>query len=364
MINRWTGALTLLAPQLPPTALRVRSHPHTMHPRNAFAVPPDLRDLAARHPSLRPFTHQNGGYSWGDPSAVRAMTSCLLHSRYGLAVDPPPDRLTPPVPNRLNYILVVEDLLASSCARIAAAVSPPSTTGSGGAGVPPGNPDVVGLDVGTGAIAIYALLAHAVGGWRMVATELDERSAACAAATVAANHLTDRIRVCRSSSAAASGTGGLDIVHSDSLLSGALSTYAAWAAEGVVTTSEPLRPCSDVTLGTEQSSLVAVGRASSGGAGLAASTAAAGAPKFAAKSKAAAVAAPPFTASPFSFTMCNPPFFGSWEEATASMAARADSACTGTPIEMVGASSSRVIFRIAIACFIVQHSQQRSGLTE
>lgn len=43
--------------------------------------------------------------------AVKELCICLLKRDFGLTVDFPVDTLCPAVPNRLNYILWLEDLL-------------------------------------------------------------------------------------------------------------------------------------------------------------------------------------------------------------------------------------------------------------
>lgn len=48
---------------------------------------------------------------WEDPAAARALTTTLLRHDFSLAWDIPLERLCPPVPNRLNYICWVRDLL-------------------------------------------------------------------------------------------------------------------------------------------------------------------------------------------------------------------------------------------------------------
>lgn len=59
------------------------------------------------------------------------------------------------VTSRLNYVHWVEDLLASR-------IQPSSSAGR----------VITGVDIGTGASSIYALLGARVAGWRFVATEV------------------------------------------------------------------------------------------------------------------------------------------------------------------------------------------------
>lgn len=81
---------------------------------------------------------------------MHSVTQALLHRDFGgLEWSCPPDHLCPPVPNRLNYILWLEDLLASWLPLTAAAADgdPAWRTYRPSA-----------IDVGTGASAIYCVL--------------------------------------------------------------------------------------------------------------------------------------------------------------------------------------------------------------
>jgi 23S rRNA A1618 N6-methylase RlmF len=171
------------------------------------------------------------------------------------------------VPNRLNYLLVVEDLLASWLGPADAAQL---------AQVPQ-LPDVLGLDIGTGASAIYPLLAHAALRWRMVGTDIDADSLQAAAHNVALNGLQQRISLL--------GTDG--------------------TVAGLGATSQP-------PFFTSALALAAAAQTAPGGSSAPSST------------------------QQLLFTMCNPPFFASWEEAQRSMAEHRRSTCSGTPTEMVG----------------------------
>eukprot|EP01047_Picozoa_sp_COSAG01_P017117 COSAG01_NODE_898_length_12870_cov_27.573800_3_plen_154_part_00 len=93
----------------------------------------------------------------------------LLKEDFDLDMELPLDRLCPAVPQKLNYIHWLEDLLA---------LSPTCHA----------EQQVRGIDVGTGASCIYPLLAVAMHPrWAFVATEVDTRSMACASRNVALN---------------------------------------------------------------------------------------------------------------------------------------------------------------------------------
>ncbi|RPA94509.1 hypothetical protein L873DRAFT_1830307 [Choiromyces venosus 120613-1] len=92
-----------------------------------------------------------------------ALTKCLLYRDFGLSLELPRDRLCPTVPNRLNYVLWVQDLLDSTGGLENDEVDTVR--------------EVVGLDVGTGASCIYPLLGCALrGNWKFIATDIDEKS--------------------------------------------------------------------------------------------------------------------------------------------------------------------------------------------
>ncbi|RPB10641.1 hypothetical protein P167DRAFT_559671 [Morchella conica CCBAS932] len=129
-----------------------------MHPRSPYAEYTDFAQLAQGYPSL----------------AKQELTKCLLKRHFGLTVELPEDRLCPTVPNRLNYVLWMQDLIDST---------------SGG---PTDDYDpsrkVVGLDIGTGASCIYPLLACASRPkWHMYGTDIDAASLRAARANVDRN---------------------------------------------------------------------------------------------------------------------------------------------------------------------------------
>ncbi|KAI5888039.1 uncharacterized protein SCHCODRAFT_02639553 [Schizophyllum commune H4-8] len=143
-----------------------------MHPRNPYRTPIDFTALAEAYHPLQSYLVRtaNGGLTldFSDADAQICLTKALLHRDFGLDVQLTPERLCPPVPNRLNYILWLQDILEATQDD-------------------PSGP-VLGIDVGTGASAIYPLLGCATDArWAFVATELDLLSLRFARENVARN---------------------------------------------------------------------------------------------------------------------------------------------------------------------------------
>ncbi|XP_013196987.2 U6 small nuclear RNA (adenine-(43)-N(6))-methyltransferase [Amyelois transitella] len=148
-----------------------------MHPRNIYRHPPDFVILAKKYAEFASIAKMDitGRVSidFKDPHSLRVLTKCLLKSDFNLDVDIPEDRLVPTLPLRLNYILWVEDILKAI------------NNGS----------EVCGLDIGTGACAVYPLLAAAKNKWHMIGTETDDASLLKAQQNVQKNNLQEIIAV-------------------------------------------------------------------------------------------------------------------------------------------------------------------------
>eukprot|EP00736_Rhodelphis_marinus_P004535 Rmarinus@m.13622 len=148
-----------------------------MHPRNRFALKtPDFGVLAEKHPTFRPYVFYNkrgSSINWKDPEANRELTRVLLLEEFGITWDIPSGFLCPPVPNRLNYIHWIEDLLCLSL----------------GSNVIPQGSNVRGIDIGVGANCIYPLLGVAVNGWHFTATDISAESLEIAKRNAALNGL-------------------------------------------------------------------------------------------------------------------------------------------------------------------------------
>ncbi|KAL9617483.1 MAG: hypothetical protein Q9160_007746 [Pyrenula sp. 1 TL-2023] len=215
-------------------------------PRNIYNGEIDFTALALQYPNF----------------AKKQLTKSLLHRDFGLEIELPEDRLCPPVPNRLNYIFWLQDLL--------------DTTGDDYRDRYDADREVVGLDIGTGASAVYPLLGCRLRDkWKFIGTgntrssvspqpiltvypnsDIDPKSLEYAKTNISRNNLSDSIKLIPT------------------------------------TPSNPLIPLSLISnLPTS-----------------------------------------------LSFTMCNPPFYSSPEELlhSASLKSRPPhSSCTGAPVEMV-----------------------------
>uniref|UniRef100_A0A915LLW3 Uncharacterized protein n=1 Tax=Meloidogyne javanica TaxID=6303 RepID=A0A915LLW3_MELJA len=87
-----------------------------MHQRNIFKIrPPNHEELAKKYPQLRNkcFVGANGKIciDFSCTEAVRSFTEILLSEYFELNVSIPKGVLVPRVPQRLNYLLLVEDLI-------------------------------------------------------------------------------------------------------------------------------------------------------------------------------------------------------------------------------------------------------------
>ncbi|KAH7882085.1 hypothetical protein F5I97DRAFT_1911874 [Phlebopus sp. FC_14] len=149
-----------------------------MHPRNIYTRPPDFVQLARRYPPLREhvfLTHTGPSIDFKSLVAQRRLTEALLYLDFHITLTLPDDRLCPPVPNRLNYVLWIQDLVRATI---------------------PNSEIVRGIDIGTGASAIYPLLACRLEPtWQFIATDIDKDSLVSAQQNVERNGLSDRVLI-------------------------------------------------------------------------------------------------------------------------------------------------------------------------
>lgn len=123
-----------------------------------------------------------GKLDFQDPHTVQALSKAILKSDFGLELDVPDDRLCPPIPNRWNYVAWIQGLVDSTSPDYSNKYDP--------------NRHVQGLDIGTGASAIYTMLClRSRPNWSMCATDIDKKSFDSAARNLALNHLMTRTKL-------------------------------------------------------------------------------------------------------------------------------------------------------------------------
>ncbi|XP_045497856.1 U6 small nuclear RNA (adenine-(43)-N(6))-methyltransferase [Colias croceus] len=152
-----------------------------IHSRNIYKNPPNFKKLADNYPEFAIISQMDvtGKISidFKDPHALRVLTACLLKSDFNLDVVIPKDRLVPTLPLRLNYVLWIEDLLNAIDRR----------------------ESIYGIDIGTGACAIYPMLAAKKNNWHMIGTETDDDSIKIAKENVERNNLDNLIKIRKNS---------------------------------------------------------------------------------------------------------------------------------------------------------------------
>ncbi|ORY18921.1 hypothetical protein BCR34DRAFT_472566 [Clohesyomyces aquaticus] len=149
-----------------------------------YSEPIDLQDLAEQFDNLTVLQNDDGYVNFKDPKVHKAVTRAILEVDFGLKVQLPDDRLCPPVPNRFNYVRWIQDLIDQTSPQYTDKYDPER--------------EVIGLDIGTGAAAIYALLALKTRSrWKMCVTDIDKKSLECAKKNLALNNLHPRTRAVR-----------------------------------------------------------------------------------------------------------------------------------------------------------------------
>lgn len=174
--------------------------PSSSTARNPYAShPPDFQALAALDPDgfgghVRKSKDKRLYIDFKDPQACQALNEAILLHDFGIKVKQPADRLCPPVPNRLNYLLWLQDVLCetrgpdgksvadfgeiAAATSAASVASDPGTRASKRTRVHSPEPSPIKtLDIGTGATAIYPILGCALSSlWKFDATDIDPES--------------------------------------------------------------------------------------------------------------------------------------------------------------------------------------------
>jgi 23S rRNA (adenine1618-N6)-methyltransferase len=143
----------------------------------------DFKALAKQDEGFKTIWQQHSGkLDFQDPGTTKTLTKALLKVDFGLQLEVPDDRLCPPVPNRWNYVSWLHALLDSTNPDYSSGYDPER--------------QVVGLDIGTGASAIYTMLClKSRPNCTMCATDVDKKSFESAARNLTTNNLITRARL-------------------------------------------------------------------------------------------------------------------------------------------------------------------------
>lgn len=264
----------------------------------------DLNDLAEHEADLLGphITRDEQGVAhidFHDGRAATALNEATLRRDFGIHVVQPQDRLCPPIPNRLNYLLWLQDVLRHTREPVVEAAGATDEDGQ-----PTKRRKLAGrstspqiLDIGTGATAIYPLLGCAIDPhWVFTGTDIDAASLDNARKIVE-NPRNDGCDHGGDSSSMGSGRPGLRLMGD-------------W----------PLNLASRITLvlRSEEDTLIPLGSQCGDAADA---------------HHAHDNAQPMYTA-----TMCNPPFYSSAQEMQDSLDKKSlppNGACSGTSTEMI-----------------------------
>ncbi|WP_047545656.1 23S rRNA (adenine(1618)-N(6))-methyltransferase RlmF [Psychroserpens sp. Hel_I_66] len=149
-----------------------------MHKNNKHSKGYDFEQLLKTSPELETFVFINNfgnvTIDFANPKAVKSLNTALLKHHYGIKFwDFPDAHLCPPIPGRVEYIHLLNDLLNASEVK----------------------EDITILDVGTGASCIYPLLGQSEYGWHFIASEIDKQAIKSAEQIIAKNKLVGSIEI-------------------------------------------------------------------------------------------------------------------------------------------------------------------------
>ncbi|KYM95659.1 PREDICTED: methyltransferase-like protein 16 homolog [Cyphomyrmex costatus] len=149
-----------------------------IHPRNKYKRPPDYKQLAILYPEFREIAMMDFTgrirIDFKERRSLHVLTETLLKHDFDLHVNIPADNLNPAIPLRLNYILWIEDLMTHSKLEME---------------------NVTGIDIGTGAVCIYALLLAKIYKCQVIGTEVDKGSVEHAQKCIKSNKLQNLIEI-------------------------------------------------------------------------------------------------------------------------------------------------------------------------
>ncbi|WP_431136899.1 23S rRNA (adenine(1618)-N(6))-methyltransferase RlmF [Psychroserpens mesophilus] len=149
-----------------------------MHKNNIHSKDYNFKVLIADFPQLSEYAFENShgktSIDFLNPKAVKALNTALLKTHYGINYwEFPDENLCPPIPGRVEYIHLLNDLLKASKLQNNSTV----------------------FDIGTGASCIYPLLGHAVYNWNFIGSEVDKKALETAKQIVEKNRLNHHIEL-------------------------------------------------------------------------------------------------------------------------------------------------------------------------
>ena len=141
---------------------------------------PDFAYLASKYVSFGTLVTQEEGkhlkINFQDPEVLRELTRVTLLEYFQLEVEVPKDYLCPTIPNRFKYVQIIHSLLFSSPERER-------------------NPSSPVLDIGTGSLAVYLLLAQSVFHLSGIGVDTNQEALELAREMIARNKLEAEIRL-------------------------------------------------------------------------------------------------------------------------------------------------------------------------
>jgi 23S rRNA (adenine1618-N6)-methyltransferase len=149
-----------------------------LHKNNKHSKGYDFNLLVKATPQLEPFVFTNSfgnvTIDFANPKAVKLLNTALLKQHYNINYwDFPDANLCPPIPGRVEYIHVINNLLNKSGIK----------------------ENITVLDIGTGATCIYPLLGHASYNWTFIASEIDKLAIKSAQTIIDKNKLNNNITI-------------------------------------------------------------------------------------------------------------------------------------------------------------------------
>ena len=146
------------SPDYTPSSALVQSSSHS--PPQLVSQPPSELSEATSPGKTVDVKHKPGGkfaytLDFSNPAALRELTCAVLEKDFGLKVELPLDMLIPAVPQRLNYIHWIEDLLV--CGRESGEEKGSGLSDCDDVIIPKGD-SVIGIDIGNYLFTTFKLL--------------------------------------------------------------------------------------------------------------------------------------------------------------------------------------------------------------